>query len=70
MPPSPILNKPILKKSVTVTETPSAVYHYKEEDLVIPEFSVNRHLNAMFEAAKKDLSTLIKLQFQGYPGHK
>nr|AAI29024.1 pnpla7 protein [Xenopus tropicalis] len=62
MPPSPILNKPILKKSVTVTETPSAVYHYKEEDLVIPEFSVNRHLNAMFEAAKKDLSTLIKLQ--------
>ncbi|XP_041428216.1 patatin-like phospholipase domain-containing protein 7 isoform X1 [Xenopus laevis] len=62
MPPSPILNKPILKKSVTVTETPSAVYHYKEEDLVIPEFSVNRHLNAMFEAAKKDLSTIIKLQ--------
>ncbi|KAM5146944.1 patatin-like phospholipase domain-containing protein 7 isoform 2-T3 [Mantella aurantiaca] len=60
-PPSP-MNKPILKKSVTVTETPSAVYHYKEEDLMIPEFSVNRHLNAVFEAAKKDLSTLIKLK--------
>ncbi|XP_077332852.1 patatin-like phospholipase domain-containing protein 7 isoform X1 [Lithobates pipiens] len=60
-PPSPV-NKPILKKSVTVTETPSAVYHYKEEDLLIPEFSVNRHLNAVFEAAKKDLSTLIKLK--------
>uniref|UniRef100_A0A8C5R3Y2 lysophospholipase n=1 Tax=Leptobrachium leishanense TaxID=445787 RepID=A0A8C5R3Y2_9ANUR len=52
----------ILKKSVTVTETPSAVYHYKEEDLLIPEFSVNRHTNAMFEAAKKDLSTLMKLE--------
>ncbi|XP_066436174.1 patatin-like phospholipase domain-containing protein 7 isoform X2 [Eleutherodactylus coqui] len=61
-PPSPVMNKPILKKSVTVTETPSAVYHYTVEDLLIPEFSVNRHLNAVFEAAKKDLSTLIKLQ--------
>uniref|UniRef100_A0A8C5WLQ8 lysophospholipase n=1 Tax=Leptobrachium leishanense TaxID=445787 RepID=A0A8C5WLQ8_9ANUR len=55
----------ILKKSVTVTETPSAVYHYKEEDLLIPEFSVNRHTNAMFEAAKKDLSTLMKLEVTG-----
>ncbi|XP_073496672.1 patatin-like phospholipase domain-containing protein 7 isoform X1 [Phyllobates terribilis] len=62
LPPSPVMNKSILKKSVTVTETPSAVYHYKAEDLLIPEFSVNRHLNAVFEAAKKDLSTLIKLQ--------
>ncbi|KAM4662641.1 LOW QUALITY PROTEIN: patatin-like phospholipase domain-containing protein 7 [Discoglossus pictus] len=62
LPPSPVMSKPILKKSVTVTETPSAVYHYKEEDLMIPEFSVNRHLNAVFEAAKKDLSTLMKLQ--------
>uniref|UniRef100_A0A8C5R344 Patatin like phospholipase domain containing 7 n=1 Tax=Leptobrachium leishanense TaxID=445787 RepID=A0A8C5R344_9ANUR len=61
-PPSPVLSKSILKKSVTVTETPSAVYHYKEEDLLIPEFSVNRHTNAMFEAAKKDLSTLMKLE--------
>ncbi|XP_044128612.1 patatin-like phospholipase domain-containing protein 7 isoform X1 [Bufo gargarizans] len=61
-PPSPVLNKPILKKSVTVTETPSAVYHYTAEDLLIPEFSVNRQLNAMFEAAKKDLSTLINLE--------
>ncbi|CAH2316920.1 patatin-like phospholipase domain-containing 7 isoform X1 [Pelobates cultripes] len=61
-PPSPILNKSILKKSVTVTETPSAVYHYKEEDLLIPEFSINRHNNAMYEAAKNDLSTLMKLQ--------
>lgn len=47
---------------MTVTETPSVVYHYTEEDLLIPEFSVNRHLNAVFEAAKKDLSTLIKLK--------
>ncbi|CAJ0937793.1 unnamed protein product [Ranitomeya imitator] len=62
LPPSPVMNKSILKKTVTVTETPSAVYHYKAEDLLIPEFSVNRHLNAIFEAAKKDLSTLIKLQ--------
>ncbi|XP_071981448.1 patatin-like phospholipase domain-containing protein 7 isoform X1 [Engystomops pustulosus] len=61
-PPSPVMNKPILKKSVTVTETPSAVYHYTAEDLLIPEFSVNRHLNAVFEAAKKDLSTLMKLE--------
>ncbi|KAM4020621.1 patatin-like phospholipase domain-containing protein 7 isoform 2-T5 [Anomaloglossus baeobatrachus] len=61
-PPSPVMSKSILKKSVTVTETPSAVYHYTAEDLLIPEFSVNRHLNAIFEAAKKDLSTLIKLQ--------
>ncbi|XP_075435282.1 patatin-like phospholipase domain-containing protein 7 isoform X4 [Ascaphus truei] len=61
LPPSPLMNKPILKKTVTVTETPSAVYHYKDEDLTIPEFSVNRHLNAVFEAAKKDLSTLMKL---------
>ncbi|XP_056396318.1 LOW QUALITY PROTEIN: patatin-like phospholipase domain-containing protein 7 [Hyla sarda] len=61
-PPSPVMNKSIQKKTVTVTETPSAVYHYTVEDLLIPEFSVNRHLNAMFEAAKKDLSSLIKLQ--------
>lgn len=61
-PPSPVMNKPILKKSVTVTETPSAVYHYTAEDLLIPEFSVNRHLNAVFEAAKKDFSTLMKLK--------
>ncbi|KAM3911672.1 patatin-like phospholipase domain-containing protein 7 isoform 1-T2 [Leptodactylus fuscus] len=61
-PPSPVMNKSILKKSVTVTETPSAVYHYTAEDLLIPEFSVNRHLNAVFEAAKKDFSTLMKLE--------
>ncbi|XP_068104845.1 patatin-like phospholipase domain-containing protein 7 isoform X2 [Hyperolius riggenbachi] len=60
--PSSPMNKPAMKKSVTVTETPSAIYHYKEEDLMIPEFSVNRHLNAIYEAAKKDLASLMKLK--------
>ncbi|XP_069465898.1 patatin-like phospholipase domain-containing protein 7 [Ambystoma mexicanum] len=58
---SPVVNKPMAKKSVTVTETPSAVFHYTEGQMGMPDFNVNRQIDAIFEAAKKDLVTLIRL---------
>ncbi|KAJ7426753.1 hypothetical protein WISP_12870 [Willisornis vidua] len=54
---SPGTAKPILKKTVTVTETPSAVFHYS----AVQDSCNSKHVDAMVEAAKKDLSTLMKL---------
>ncbi|XP_078498232.1 patatin-like phospholipase domain-containing protein 7 isoform X2 [Lissotriton helveticus] len=59
--PIPVVNKVTAKKTVTVTETPSAVFHYTEGHIGMPDFTVNRQIDAIFEAAKKDLVTLIKL---------
>ncbi|XP_010080148.1 PREDICTED: patatin-like phospholipase domain-containing protein 7, partial [Pterocles gutturalis] len=47
----------ILKKTVTVTETPSAVFHYSAAQ----DSCNSKHIDAIVEAAKKDLSTLMKL---------
>uniref|UniRef100_A0A8B9GCY7 lysophospholipase n=1 Tax=Amazona collaria TaxID=241587 RepID=A0A8B9GCY7_9PSIT len=47
----------ILKKSVTVAEAPSAVFHYSAAQDVCN----TKHIDAIVEAAKKDLSTLMKL---------
>uniref|UniRef100_A0A8C3QYD5 lysophospholipase n=1 Tax=Cyanoderma ruficeps TaxID=181631 RepID=A0A8C3QYD5_9PASS len=49
--------KSILKKTVTVTETPSAVFHYS----AVQDSCNSKHTDAIVEAAKKDLSTLMKL---------
>ncbi|NXK94869.1 PLPL7 protein, partial [Formicarius rufipectus] len=54
---SPGTAKSILKKTVTVTETPSAVFHYS----AVHDSCSSKHVDAMVEAAKKDLSTLMKL---------
>lgn len=47
----------ILKKTVTVTETPSAVFHYSAAQ----DSCNSKHIDAIVEAAKKDFSTLMKL---------
>ncbi|XP_051663845.1 patatin-like phospholipase domain-containing protein 7 isoform X2 [Manacus candei] len=54
---SPSTAKSILKKTVTVTETPSAVFHYS----AVQDSCNTKHIDAIVEAAKKDLSTLMKL---------
>uniref|UniRef100_A0A663NDX6 lysophospholipase n=1 Tax=Athene cunicularia TaxID=194338 RepID=A0A663NDX6_ATHCN len=54
---SPVVGKSILKKTVTVTETPSAVFHYS----AVQDSCNSKHVDAIVEAAKKDLSTLMKL---------
>ncbi|XP_050175714.1 patatin-like phospholipase domain-containing protein 7 [Myiozetetes cayanensis] len=54
---SPGTAKSILKKTVTVTETPSAVFHYS----AVQDSCNTKHVDAVVEAAKKDLSTLMKL---------
>ncbi|XP_060106663.1 patatin-like phospholipase domain-containing protein 7 isoform X3 [Heteronotia binoei] len=53
--------KSILKKTVTVTEMPSAVFHYSQGTLVSHEPGASKQLDSIFEAAKKDLLTLMKL---------
>ncbi|XP_074871367.1 patatin-like phospholipase domain-containing protein 7 isoform X2 [Carettochelys insculpta] len=58
---SPIVSKSILKKTVTVTETPSAVFRYLEGDLTAQDSCASKQVDAIFEAAKKDLLTLMKL---------
>uniref|UniRef100_A0A8C3RYK1 lysophospholipase n=1 Tax=Chelydra serpentina TaxID=8475 RepID=A0A8C3RYK1_CHESE len=62
-PTSPVVSKSILKKTVTVTETPSAVFHYIEGDLAASDSCASKQVDAIFEAAKKDLLTLMKLDF-------
>ncbi|XP_064146862.1 patatin-like phospholipase domain-containing protein 7 isoform X2 [Loxodonta africana] len=47
------------KKSVMVSETPSAVFHYSESHS--DEAVASRKTDAIFRAAKKDLLTLMKL---------
>ncbi|KAK2535505.1 hypothetical protein Q9233_003802 [Columba guinea] len=54
---SPATGKSILKKTVTVTETPSAVVYYSAAQ----DSCNNKHIDAIVEAAKKDFSTLMKL---------
>ncbi|KAF4801665.1 Patatin-like phospholipase domain-containing protein 7 [Turdus rufiventris] len=54
---SPAVAKSILKKTVTVTETPSAVFHYS----AVQDSCNSKHIDAIVEAAKKDLSSLMKL---------
>ncbi|XP_053334234.1 patatin-like phospholipase domain-containing protein 7a isoform X2 [Clarias gariepinus] len=58
--PSPVHYKSILKKSVTMLQAPSAVYHYTEggERSDVPPSKVG----AIFQAAKKDLLGIIQLQ--------
>nr|XP_013808430.1 PREDICTED: patatin-like phospholipase domain-containing protein 7 [Apteryx mantelli mantelli] len=58
---SPVVGKSILKKTVTVTETPSAVFHYTDRELAVQDSCNSKPIDAIFEAAKKDLSTLMKL---------
>ncbi|XP_015278588.1 PREDICTED: patatin-like phospholipase domain-containing protein 7 isoform X1 [Gekko japonicus] len=53
--------KSILKKTVTVTEMPSAVFHYSQGNLVSQEPGASKQVESIFEAAKKDLLTLMKL---------
>ncbi|KAJ4942045.1 hypothetical protein JOQ06_011915, partial [Pogonophryne albipinna] len=57
LPHSPV--KSILKKSVTLQHTPSAVYHYSEAGA---ENVQHNKVNAIFQAAKKDLLHVIQLQ--------
>ncbi|KAL7980924.1 hypothetical protein Chor_002078 [Crotalus horridus] len=49
--------EPILKKTVTMTEMPSAVFHYIQNN--VP--GATKQVNTILEAAKKDLLTLMKL---------
>ncbi|XP_029921429.1 patatin-like phospholipase domain-containing protein 7 isoform X2 [Myripristis murdjan] len=60
-PSSPVTHKSILKKSVTMQHTPSAVFHYTDtggrSNAVHPS-----KVNAIFQAAKKDLLGIIQLQ--------
>lgn len=49
--------KSILKKSVTMQQVPSAVYHYNESG-----YSHHNKINAIFQAAKKDLINIFQIQ--------
>uniref|UniRef100_A0A8C2U1T3 lysophospholipase n=1 Tax=Coturnix japonica TaxID=93934 RepID=A0A8C2U1T3_COTJA len=60
-PSSPVVGKSILKKTVTLTKIPSAVFRYTGE-LAAQESCNSKPMDAIFEAAKKDLSTLMKLE--------
>ncbi|XP_078808606.1 patatin-like phospholipase domain-containing protein 7 isoform X4 [Oryzias latipes] len=51
--------KSILKKSVTMQPAPSAVYHYND---TVAEIPPHNRVNAIFQAAKKDLLQVIQLQ--------
>lgn len=53
------VSQSILKKSVTMMHTPSAVYHFN--DGAGEKVSSNK-VNAIFQAAKKDLLQAIQLQ--------
>uniref|UniRef100_A0A3Q1AN44 lysophospholipase n=1 Tax=Amphiprion ocellaris TaxID=80972 RepID=A0A3Q1AN44_AMPOC len=57
MPHSPV--KSILKKSVTMQHTPSAVYHYSDAG---GGNVYHNKVNAIFQAAKKDLLRVIQIQ--------
>lgn len=53
------ISQSILKKNVTMMHTPSAVYHFS--DAAGERVSSNK-VNAIFQAAKKDLLQVIQLQ--------
>ncbi|KAB5549206.1 hypothetical protein PHYPO_G00064720 [Pangasianodon hypophthalmus] len=61
--PSPVHYKSILKKTVTMHQAPSAVYHYTDSggSSDVPPSKVG----AIFQAAKKDLLGIIQLQDPG-----
>ncbi|XP_077377015.1 patatin-like phospholipase domain-containing protein 7 [Festucalex cinctus] len=59
-PSSPV--KSILKKTVTMQQSPSAVYHYGEAGT---GNDPHNKVNAIFQAAKKDLLQVIQLQDPG-----
>ncbi|XP_052317741.1 patatin-like phospholipase domain-containing protein 7 isoform X1 [Oncorhynchus keta] len=62
-PPSPqVPHKSILKKSVTMVHTPSAVFHYSEAGGGQSGHIHHSKVNAIFQAAKMDLQRLIQLQ--------
>ncbi|KAI5613052.1 patatin-like phospholipase domain-containing protein 7 isoform X1, partial [Silurus asotus] len=61
LPPSPVAYKSILKKSVTMQPAPSAVYHYSDTG-GHPGHVHHNKVNAIFQAAKKDLLKIIQLQ--------
>uniref|UniRef100_A0A8C7GFL6 lysophospholipase n=1 Tax=Oncorhynchus kisutch TaxID=8019 RepID=A0A8C7GFL6_ONCKI len=54
--------KSILKKSVTMVHTPSAVFHYSEAGGGQSGHIHHSKVNAIFQAAKKDLQRVIQLQ--------
>nr|XP_055055040.1 patatin-like phospholipase domain-containing protein 7 [Misgurnus anguillicaudatus] len=61
VPTSPVIQKSIRKKSVTMQHAPSAVFHYSDTG----GHSSHIHhckVNAIFQAAKKDLLKIIQLQ--------
>ncbi|XP_063066294.1 patatin-like phospholipase domain-containing protein 7 isoform X2 [Engraulis encrasicolus] len=60
MPSSPVIHKSILKKSVTMQHTPSAVFHYSESG-GCPDVHPSK-VGAIFQAAKRDLLGIIQLQ--------
>ncbi|XP_056601502.1 patatin-like phospholipase domain-containing protein 7 isoform X2 [Triplophysa dalaica] len=61
VPTSPAIHKSIRKKSVTLQHVPSAVYHYSDSG---GHSSHIQHckVNAIFQAAKKDLLKIFQLQ--------
>ncbi|XP_060738991.1 patatin-like phospholipase domain-containing protein 7 [Tachysurus vachellii] len=61
LPSNPVAYKSILKKSVTMQPAPSAVYHYSDTGGHSGNVHHNK-VNAIFQAAKKDLLKIIQLQ--------
>ncbi|XP_012992269.2 patatin-like phospholipase domain-containing protein 7 isoform X1 [Esox lucius] len=57
-----IPHKSILKKSVTMVQSPSAVFHYSVAGGGQAGHVHHSKVNAIFQAAKKDLQRLIQLQ--------
>ncbi|XP_053466100.1 patatin-like phospholipase domain-containing protein 7 [Ictalurus furcatus] len=57
----PVMHKSILKKTVTMQPAPSAVYHYSDTGGHSGNVHHNK-VNAIFQAAKKDLLKIIQLQ--------
>ncbi|XP_071754553.2 patatin-like phospholipase domain-containing protein 7 [Centroberyx gerrardi] len=62
LPPSPVVHKSILKKSVTMLHTPSAVYHYSDAGGGGGHDVHHNKVNAIFQAAKKDLLKVLQIQ--------
>ncbi|XP_072521317.1 patatin-like phospholipase domain-containing protein 7 [Salminus brasiliensis] len=61
VPSNSVLHKSILKKTVTMQHTPSAVYHYSDTGGHSGHVHHSK-INAIFQAAKKDLLKLVQLQ--------
>ncbi|XP_030647689.1 patatin-like phospholipase domain-containing protein 7 [Chanos chanos] len=60
-PPSPVIHKSILKKTVTMQHAPSAVYHYSDSGGHSGHVHHSK-VTAIFQAAKKDLLQIVQLQ--------